>query len=360
MTDTDDLSLVVGGLTISGWNSLRVTRGIERCPSDFEFTMTERYPGELSAAVITPGDACQVKLGNDVVVTGYVDRFAPSYAASGGSAQHSIQVSGRGKCADLVDCAAEWSSNQMSGVSALAIAQKLCKPYTGLSASAIGPVGAAIPQFNIMWGETAFEIIERVCRYRALLVYDAPDGNLVLSGVGTQKAACGFQEGVNVQSASIVFSADQRYSEYVVRRMNTDNLAGTGIGGDILQTFPDPQIKRHRRRYIIAENGDTAGADVALQRGAWEASRRAGRSSQVRLTTDNWRDSAGVLWTPNTLVKLELPSLHIATAEWLISEVSYKRDDAGTTAELIIMPPEAFNVEPLLLFPSFPDVKPGA
>jgi prophage tail gpP-like protein len=354
----DDLSLVAGGLTISGWNSLRVSRGIERCPSDFEFIMTERFPGELKTVVITPGDACQVKLGNDVVITGYVDRFAPSYSAGGAGGQHSIQISGRGKCEDLVDCAAEWPSNQMSGVSALAIAQKLCQPY-GITASAIGPMGAAIPQFNIMWGETAFEIIERVCRYRALLAYDGPDGNLILSGVGTQKAACGFKEGVNVQSASIVYSADQRYSQYVVRRLNTDNLAGTGVGGDILQTFADPQITRHRRRYIIAENGDTAGADVALQRGAWEASRRAGRSYQVRLITDNWRDSNGVLWTPNTLVPLELPALHIAQAEWLISEVTYKRDESGTTAELIIMPAPAFNIEPLLLFPSFPDVKPG-
>jgi prophage tail gpP-like protein len=353
----DDLILISGNQEISGWNSFRVTRGIERCPSDFEFSMTERYPGELKPVVVGPGDSCQVKLGNDLVVTGYVDRFAPSYSASGDAGQHNIQVSGRSKCADLVDCAAEWSSNQMSGVSALAIAQKLCKPYTGLTASAIGPVGAAIPQFNIMWGETAFEIIERVCRYRALLVYDGPDGNLILSGVGTKRAACGFKEGVNVQSASIVYSADQRYSQYVVRRLNTDNLAGTGTGGDILQTFADPQIKRHRRRYIIAENGDTAGADVALQRGAWEASRRAGRSYQVRLTTDSWRDSDGVLWTPNTLVPLELPSLHLAQADWLISEVSYKRDDGGgTTAELVIMPAQAFNIEPLLLFPSFPDV----
>ncbi len=351
----DDLFLVAGGLTISGWNSFRVTRGIERCPSDFEFTMTERFPGELKTAVVKPGDACQVKLGNDLVITGYVDRFAPSYSP----AQHSIQVSGRGKCADLVDCAAEWPSNQMSGVSALAIAQKLCNPYPELTASAIGPIGGTIPQFNIMWGETAFEIIERVCRYRALLTYDGPDGNLILSQVGTQQTASGFKEGVNVQNASIVYSMDQRYSQYVVRRLNTDNLSDAGLGGDILQTFSDPQVMRHRRRYIIAENGDTAGADVALRRGAWEASRRAGRSFQLRLTTDNWRDSSGTLWTPNMLVALELPSLKIVSAEWLISEVSFKRDESGTTAELVIMPPEAFNIEPLLLFPTFPDVIPA-
>ena len=353
----DDLSLILTdrGLTLTGWNSFRVTRGIERCPGDFELTMTERYPGELQKVVVGVGNAFEARLGNDLVIAGYIDRFAPSIAAG----QHSIQVSGRSKCADLVDCAAEWPSNQISHSTALSIAQKLCKPYAGLSASATGRHGDMIPQFNIMWGETAFEIIERVCRYQALLAYDGPDGNLILSEVGTKKAASGFKEGVNVQSASIVYSGDQRYSQYVVRRLNFDNLSDAGLGGDILMTFDDPQITRHRRRYIIVESGDTAGGDVALRRGAWEASRRAGRSFQVRITTDNWRDSAGALWTPNTLVPLELLSLHIASAEWLISEVTFKRDESGTTAELVIMPPGAFDVEPLLWFPLFPDVKPA-
>lgn len=355
---TDDLTIVLAdsGVAVSGWSELRVTRGIERCPSDFEFSMTELYPGELRKVVVTPGDACQVKLGNDVVVTGYVDRFAPAYSPG----THAIAVSGRGKCQDLVDCSAEWPSNQMSGVSVLSIAKKLCKPYPNLTATALSDVGASIPQFNIMWGESAWEIIERVCRFRALLAYEGADGNLVLSRAGSAQAACGFKEGVNVQSASIVYSADQRYSQYVVRRLNMDTLSDAGLGNDILQTFADPQVKRHRRRYIIAENGDTQGADVALQRGAWEATRRAGRSYQVRLTTDSWRDSAGALWTPNTLVPLDLPSLHIASALWLISEVSYKRDAGGTTAELTIVPPQAFEVEPLLMFPSFPDIKPPA
>ncbi len=353
----DDLSLILPdrGLTISGWNSFRVTRGIERCPSDFELTMTERYPGELQQVVIGVGNAFQAKLGNDLVITGYIDRFAPSIAPG----QHSITVSGRSKCADLVDCAAEWPSNQISNSTALSIAQKLCKPYKGLSASATGRHGDVIPQFSIMWGETAFEIIERVCRYQALLAYDGPAGNLVLSGVSSQKAASGFKEGINVQSASIVYSGDQCYSQYVVRRLNTDSLGDAGLGGDIVKEFDDPRISRHRRRYIIVEAGDTQGADVAQRRGAWEASRRAGRSYQVRLTTDSWRDAAGMLWSPNTIVPLELPSLHIISAEWLISEVSFKRDESGTTAELVIMPPEAFNVEPLLLFPSYPDVKPA-
>jgi prophage tail gpP-like protein len=57
----DDLTLIVGGRQISGWTSVRVTRGIERCPSDFEVEMTELYPDEASAFVIQPGGHYRIR-----------------------------------------------------------------------------------------------------------------------------------------------------------------------------------------------------------------------------------------------------------------------------------------------------------
>ncbi len=128
---SDDLTLTIGGRSISGWDSIRVTRGIERCPSDFDLSLTERFPGEASALVVQPGDACAVSIGGDLVVTGYVDQFHPSITPT----SHMIRVSGRGKCQDLVDCSAEWPNGQISGSSALQIAQNLAKPY-GISVSA--------------------------------------------------------------------------------------------------------------------------------------------------------------------------------------------------------------------------------
>ena len=121
----DDLLLTAGGRQISGWTEVRVTRGVERCPSDFEIAMTELYPGEPLDVTVRPGDECQVVLGADLVLTGYVDRFVPSL----GPSDHMIRITGRGKCQDLVDCAAEWPNGQISGASALGIAQKLAQPY---------------------------------------------------------------------------------------------------------------------------------------------------------------------------------------------------------------------------------------
>lgn len=352
---TDDLTLIIGQQRVSGWNSIRVTRGIERCPSDFDIDMTERYPGEVAALVIQPGDACQVWLGDDLVISGYVDRFVPSIEVN----RHSIRVSGRGKCQDLVDCAAEWPGGQILNSSVLQIAQKLASYYgiTVVASGDDGRSGKTVPQFNLMLGETGYEIIERICRYWALLAYEGTDGNLILSGVGTVKAASGFEQGVNVQRASASYSVDQRYSEYVAFLQSTDVFTDLGDGGNQIGIYLDGGVIRHRRHVIISESGG-GGQDVCIQRAAWEAARRFGRSGSVSLTTDGWRDSAGALYSPNTLVLLSLPILKTDGKTWLISEVTYRRDESGTTCNLVMMPPGAFIPQPILLQPFQPDVTP--
>jgi prophage tail gpP-like protein len=362
----DDLILVVGGRRLSGWTQIRVTRGIERVPSDFDIEMTENYPGELDVVTVKKGDPCEVRLDGDLVITGYVDRVIPTIDRG----QHSIRVIGRSKCSDLVDCAAEWPGGQVNGT-ALAIAQKLVEPYgnAGMEISVrtdVDDLGPVIPQFNLILGESPMEIIERTCRCAALLAYDEPDGNLLLTRVGTVQAASGFQlvrdgqgdtSANNIQSVSIINSMDQSYSEVLAYIQSLDTLEDVGTGGNLLATETDPNVTRHRRRIIVAEYGDS-NFDVTKRRAKWEVARRFGRSCVVQLTTDSWRDSDTLLWAPNTLVQLRIPALKLLDDPiWLISEVSYKRDGSnGTTADVTIMAPEAFIPQPVVLNPTFAEI----
>ena len=141
----DDLSLIVGERKISGWTAVRVSRSVERVPGDFDIGLTERYPGETEGLVVQPGDPCKVLLGDDLVITGYVDRYRPSVSAG----MHGIRICGRGKCQDLVDCSAEWPGSQISGATALGIAKRLAKPY-GITVS--GKPGPEVPKFILSYG----------------------------------------------------------------------------------------------------------------------------------------------------------------------------------------------------------------
>lgn len=356
MTDPNDgdLAIVVGKRSLSGWTQIRVTRRVEGCPNDFEVGMTELYPGEADAIAIQTGDPISVMIGADLVITGYVDRYVPSIDASG----HSVSISGRGKCQDLVDCSARWPGGQISGSSVLGIAQKLASPF-GITVSAIGSAGGGIPQFNLCLGETAFEIIERICRYRGLLAYEGVDGNLVLATAGTASHSSGFAEGQNALSASITYSMDQRFSEYDVYLMSMDVLGDIGNGGNLVGKATDTGVPRFRPKAIICESGG-GGQDVSLQRAKWEAARRAGRGLALTVKADSWRDSSGKLWTPNMLAPVQFPTLKLGLNNWLIGEVTYERDNEnGTTASLSIMPPQAFLPEPILLMPTYADVPAG-
>lgn len=350
----DDLTLLVRNRAISGWDTIRVTRGVERMPSDFTLTMTERYPGELDF-ITQPGDTCQVEISGDLVITGYVDRVIPEI----GPGRHIVTVMGRGKCCDLVDCSAEWPGYQISATNALDIAEKLAEPY-GISAVNLSDAGPRIPQFNLNPGETAYSVIEKVCRFAALLVHEGTDGNLILSRIGAKQAASGFKEGVNVQSAKAPRTMDERYSEYDCMIQSIATLQDVGRGGFVQAKAYDKGVPRHRKLLLITESG-AAGQEITRLRVQWENARRYGRSRAVHLVTDSWRDSAGNLYEPNMLVDLSLPTLKLDGVTWVIGEVTYQLDETeGTTCELEIMPQEAFLPQPQLLQPLTPDVPANA
>lgn len=347
----NDVKITAGGMTISGWTGIRITRGIELCPSSFDLSLTEKFPG-ASDVVVKPGTPGTVSIGDSLALTGYVDRFGIGIAGQ----DHTLSIQGRGKCSDLVDCSAKWQGNQISGSSIVGIAQKLAEPY-GIDVEMVSGAepSAPIPQFNFFIGETPWSIIEKIARYRALLAYEDEHGTLLFDPVGSTPAKSGFTEGVNVESASIVYSMDERFSEYDVYTINFDILAdspGNSDSGNLQAQVKDQFVPRYRNKAIVCESG-ASGQALSMARAKWEMGRRFGRSFALALTTDSWRDSPTTLWEPNTTVQLNLPTLKITNQNWVISQVTYRRDESGTHADLIIMPSSAFQPEPVLLQPNF-------
>ncbi len=184
---------------------------------------------------------------------------------------------------------------------------------------------------------------------------------LLLAKVGTKKAASGIAYGSNVQAWGFERSADGRFSDYVCALTPSDTAIDVIGPGDIFyHRETDPNVKRHRQLDFVLESvaSDTMKGEFTISRAQWEASRRAGRATVVTATVDSWRDGAGQLWTPNTLVPVDLPG--VPTGDLVLGEVTFRRsNDSGTTADLVLMPATAFMPEPLVLQPVAADlVKP--
>lgn len=343
----DTLTLTVGNQVLSGWQRVSVSRPLAAIPASFELEVTEKYPNKADVNV-QPGQPCTVKIGGDLVITGYVDR----YAASIGAGMHSIRISGRSKSEDLVDCSAVFGDMSQPGFQAingttLAIAQQLAAPYSITVQSSAG-AGVQIPQFNILLGETPWEIIDRITRYSQMLVYDMPDGSVMLANVGTQSMASGFSIGDNIESGSVSFSMDGRFSEYeghLTSILTFGTEAGINTPG-VGQIVTDIGVPRFRKRYVISEQF-VPGRNIVYDRAVWERNKRQGSSYQFDVVCDSWRDASGALWEVNKLAPIQVPVLKLANASYIIANVTYTRDETGQHGHLTLMPPEAFALEPV-------------
>ncbi len=357
---SNKLTLIAAGQALTGWEAVRVTRSLDRVPADFDITLTERYPGQAAAVVVNPGDPCTVLIGSDTVLTGYIDRYNPSFS----SRSHRVRIMGRSKCEDLVDCSispAALNGMSMTTTSLQLLAQELASPY-GITVSSltgtnvpVAAIGGGPLTFSAILTETPYEIIERVARYAGVLAYDGTDGNLILANVGTSTMANGFQQGLNVEAADVSYSMDQRFQEYLPALMSSNMFGQQGIGGVTYAPAYDKGVPRFRELIVVSEQFAIS-QQFAQLRIQWEMARRLGRSQAVRLVCDSWRDSAGTLWAPNAYASINLPALKLTPPKpWIIGEVSYVRDDQGTHAELLLMPKEAFLPEPTILTPFFWD-----
>lgn len=333
-SDLDVVSLTVDGKIIEGWDSVRVTRGIERFPSDFDLGLMDYFPGNEDLQLVEEGMSCEVRIGDDLTLTGYVDDWEPALSRS----RHEVRATGRSKCQDLVDCSAEWPNNVINASNALEIASRLAS-YYGITVTTDVDELVKVPQFTLNWGESPQEVIDRVARWSALLYYDQPDGNLLLTRVGTRRAASGIAEGVNVEQAYYRKSMADRFSDYVGVSMSVSPIAGyspdTAYDAVTLATARDPEAARMRYRKHISIVESTLMATQQAQSAIdWEMNRRYGRSKQLSVTIDSWRDKDGKLWEPNTLIPVDLPTLRLPETELLLAEVTYMRDDYGTHAPM--------------------------
>jgi prophage tail gpP-like protein len=179
---------------------------------------------------------------------------------------------------------------------------------------------------------------------------------LSIAGLNDNVHASGAVEGANVQEIRGIINASECYTQ--IAAVYTDNAILTdGAGTTDINIVQNAQAfdkhwplradgqPRFRPLLIISEQGSGQN-DVVPRRIAWEMARRNGWSQEVRVTVDSWRDSFGNLWTPNWLIPVELPLIKFAKTTLLITNVSYIRDDRGTRAELVLMPPDAMAPMP--------------
>lgn len=347
----DTVTLTVNDKIYGGWKSVRIEAGIERVARSFELSVTDRWPGSSTgsertvgqARRIKPGDLCEVKIGDDLVCTGYVDSTPIDYGADG----ITIMIRGRSKTADLVDCSADnpTEGGQFKGLKAEAIAAKITKQY-GLNVVTETDTGAAIADHQIQQGETAFESLDRLAKQRQILISDNGAGDVVLISPGSGgKASSALELGINILSASAGFDYTEVYSDYTVKGQhskggNDSDWGATSASGLSSQGKANDSSVKRRRVLIVRQSGQADSA-TCQKRANYEQRIRAAKAGEIRYRVVGWRQQDGSLWKPNQTVAIKDAIMDVS-ADLLISECQYTLDDGGMLCELVCISPDAF------------------
>jgi prophage tail gpP-like protein len=326
--------LSVGGRDYSGWTGVRIQRGIEQLCGQFSLTLTERWQGQDTPRPVAPGDACTVAADGQVVITGYIDDVLPQFDAQ----NHLLHVSGRDATGDLVDCSAANAPGRWENRTLLQIAEEICRPF-GIRATAAADVGPRFRAFAIQPGESAFEVIDRLCRFRGVLATSDGAGGLVFTGPGEVRVPVRIVQGENMLAGFGAYSIRERYSSYTVKGSDSGfNESTPEQNASPVGAAEDPNVPRYRPLILIAEG--SADAAKLKARAVWEAAVRRGRSRRATVAVQGWSHPGGV-WAPNTRVSIDSSFLGIE-GDMLIAGVTLTHDESGTRAELEVCAPEAF------------------
>lgn len=333
----NDIALVIGGTAYLGWTSIEIERGFSTISGSFSLELASKERTAAADFPIEDGAACEVRLGDDVLITGYVDEVTRSIDAD----MRKLRVRGRDKAADLVDCSAIHKPGSWRGKTLQAIAAELAAPF-GIAVNITGDTGKPFTRFALQQGETVFAAIERMARYRGLVAWSPGDGSIRIGNPDLGIRTGRLVEGVNVKSAEGSRDTSQRFSDYIVKGQasGSDSRNGAAVA-QVKGEARDAGVARYRPMVVVGEEQSDAAS--LKKRAEWEAAVRNGRSRPASITVVGWRDDAGAVWQPGARSACDVPSCRIV-GDMLVERVRLTRDaEQGTLTDLDVVPPEAWT-----------------
>ena len=333
----DALVLKVAGQEFRGWEEIEIQQGLDALAGHFRISLTDRWAGQPDKWQIDAGSPCEIWLGADKLMTAYIDDGDYQIDAE----RRTIEITGREKTLDLVDCSAVNKPGTWKGRKLEQIAADLTKPF-GIKATAVAATGEAFPNFTLQQGETVFEAIQRMTKQRGVLPVTTVDGDLEFRTPGDQRGGYGLTLGENLLSFGFKNDVAERFSEYLIKGYS--DKATRGTKGHPASSSKDPGVPRYRPLVIVHDDKSTTA--ILKKRALWEASVRAAKCVSIKAKVQGWRADDGTPYRHDRLVRVKAESQGV-DADLLIVGVAFMLGARGTTAELSLAPPEAYSLEPL-------------
>lgn len=343
-----EFALQIGIYEIVGWQSVQIQRSLDTVADSFNVALSSPFSSAATQVSIREGDPVEVTYDGILVLSGYIDEVDENSDAT----TFTLAISGRSKAKDLIDCSAihkgAWRNKPLD-----VIIEDIAEPFGILVATDLGLEMPIERSFRLQDGEKCWDAIERLVSDYGCRVVSRPDGTLVLTRTGRRVYPdVVIERGVNVVSGGVKRTENERYSQYIFKASAAADDANYGADAVAAFALEDEGVSRYRPLVVHKEGKGGKLQSVLKQAASWERNTRAGKAQTLsyRVLTPgdparSWEMPNGHgLWAPNLVVAVRDPN-HIVDGLFLITSVTLARSNAGTTTQLELTHPEAYEPE---------------
>lgn len=300
----NDFILRVAGVDYTGWHSVHFRDNMEELCNAFAVLTADYFPGESKRWKFKMGDPYRAFINTTLVSTGFIEDINVFYDTE----NESMEIKGRSKTLDLVDCQFDGAQNELKKQSISRIISNISAPFNvtvAVDSTAAAQAATIIDTFKASEGEFVAEMIKRLCNDNGIVPLNTPDGNILLTtATTTDFLKDKIKFGENATRGALLQSNANRYSKYIVKGYGNGN--DNKSIEDYIQPSgeaTDPAIKRNRPIVLFADSPTDSGKCKSKAR--WESRIRAGNSRIIEYEIDQWSQTNNAIWKKNTLTQVD-------------------------------------------------------
>lgn len=332
------IQIVTDGGAYEGWTDVNVTRSIDDLAGTFDISSCiDRSESNFSSDPDLQEDIeASILIFGQKVITGFIDKRVGTM----GPDDYTLQLSGRSKTRNCIDCSSIHETGQFNNKKTSEIVSDISKMLNVNVINQI-PSDPVHPRFIFRDGEFAERTIRTCCREFGITATDDAEGNLVLKEIGLRQGQDALVLGVNIHRYTVTKDVSERHSDYLTKGQSvpTDDNYGKPAT-EIVRHVKDTGLKSFRP-LIVHMDGD-ADNNKVQNRAEMEAARRLGEGLTVSITVAGWVQESGTIWEPDMLHYVDIPTEGIAET-LLLKSVSFTLSNSTYETSLEFTPPESYQ-----------------
>lgn len=329
------VELLIAGKLHDHWQSYDIDSDLQT-PAD-DFNVSIGLPDGVTPPEVAAGEAVEVRVGGDTVLTGRIDAVSRKISAG----QNTLSISGRDGAAVLLDCSAPIFNAQDLGLQE--IVSQIVQPLgvTKVRIDAAQP--AKTKKVQIEPGSSAWRALEQYAEANGVWPWFEPDGTLVVGGPDYSKPPV----------ADLVMRQDGRnnnileidYSNSMAKRYSEITVLGQNHGGkhNLKGVAKDESVKVHRPLIVVESDVDDAAEAERKAKKRLADGRLDGLT--IRVTVRGHRTSDGLLWTPGQRIRLLCEPLGLDGVYFLMSRNFSASRSQGAQTRLTLKEDGAWVLE---------------